>query len=1526
MPPIDLAALNAAQSKTVDARLALSRVEQALNAARGQKRVGEAALAAARASGDQPAADRARRAIQSADGAIEAATRGKIDLSDQLRQRLDEIVKIPFDAPADVPLLLTPLRLETRFGISAAGTPILKIRIYPDDILVDRTDPGLTETEEEAARAYWSTLFAAPDDNGVDAPWAALKKAVGRNRARWAAMATRPTNPQARGTGAQPIFPETKPAARAASRPRLLPDRFLVTAWQAGKQLRAQGLAVAVDLKIGLLADDGSALVDQNGLKVLEGTEWLVDYDRALATGMAIELPLDSDAPIERLFVYGVSLSRNGADAAAELEALLAAHDGEGRLDFIPQGAPTNNTEAGAAGWRRWSDPAPVLLTPPAPATDANAAVTASALGVSAGVLAGVEHAGLREQGAAAAMNAALWPATWGYFLETLDQHEKGLSPFVIEDARAFHQTYVRGRGALPAIRVGDQPYGLLPFAGFARRFKPLGAGGTEAGLEMLLRRAWPNWLNGAGGLPRIQSGGGAAKVLEIYGHAPLSWGVRARKCLSKEFIDKIEATTSVGKESSDIEDLLTRLLAETLGGFSFIYGVGSLAAESRPVMLPYADPARDADYAEALIGGGNPGAISSVFQALITLGWNRVKSAATPSRLFPDAVRATATLQPALAERVIGAVMQDGPGRVGEFDVLIGDVTEVVGEERATPPPIFRPITLGARDFAAMTVEATSTVERDRFGAATVAAALRDKRRLADLAAGLKTLIDLSRAPGGADLTALVAETLDTASHRLDAWICGLSTARLARLRQAQPKGLTVGAFGWLFDLAPQNRKLPEGGFVAAPALELATTAGLLRSAYIAHNPADGTGGAFAIDLSSARVRRALWLLEGVSNGQPLAALFGYEFERRLHEADCDRFILTFRGLAPLVAGKLNITDAPTSDPESAQVVAAANVTDMLRLLDIWNDPARGPKRVFDALAARPTGNEYLDPNVHWDPPTKEQMEAVTAAVANAAEDADALADLLLAESVHQLAQGNMARASAVLDASGRGEAPPPADPAVIQSHGPGTVVTHRVIVATTETEKGGWSAATPRALSNPALEAWAGRRLGDPKRVILGKSGEKQAKLADAGLGALDFVALCRHPNMLDRTIRARAPLADSSTAFQDAKAFEELVLTGAALQQVLDGARSLGSFNIGIPGTDGWGPAPGAVAAAKQRLSTASGMLQARLTRLQSLMSGANVARADLMAALLDLGDFGVVLPDLADKQAADLAHLAVAEAVGRLTRAQEALAAPATPATLDKAAEALFGSGFPLPLPYVFTPPNPGDAIGERAVSEVAPGAAERYLADVGCVRAPIGVFQRLNLLSGVAGAGPSLTIRQLCAPGDDPPDHWIGDGLPPDRPSPMGAVVSILADAPAGLDFAKGVAGLLIDDWTEIMPRRIAVGANGPAASRTTAGVAIHADAPRAEPPQTLVLAISPDGERWTEDSLCDFLSDLLDMARIRLVTLETLPAAPRILPAIYTQSWSLQGETVIDWSKIILDARLAARVEGLKNFTLTKEA
>ena len=195
------------------------------------------------------------------------------------------------------------------------------------------------------------------------------------------------------------------------------------------------------------------------------------------------------------------------------------------------------------------------------------------------------------------------------------------------------------------------------------------------------------------------------------------------------------------------------------------------------------------------------------------------------------------------------------------------------------------------------------------------------------------------------ARLEQLMTGTLDLCSHRLDAWITSFATKRLAQMRKSDPAGVLFGGYGWVMNLKPaaaQTKVTPppgeqdpvfqsanNPGFVHTPSLTQAATVSVLRSGHLAHSGNQKPNDLLAIDLSSERVRLAAWLLDGVRQGQPLGALLGYRFERRLQEAGEAQFIPFFRELAPLVARKMESTAQPGQPVEA---IAANNVVDGLR------------------------------------------------------------------------------------------------------------------------------------------------------------------------------------------------------------------------------------------------------------------------------------------------------------------------------------------------------------------------------------------------------------------------------------------------------------------------------------------------------------------------------------------------------------------------------------------------------------------
>jgi hypothetical protein len=363
-------------------------------------------------------------------------------------------------------------------------------------------------------------------------------------------------------------------------------------------------------------------------------------------------------------------------------------------------------------------------------------------------------------------------------------------------------------------------------------------------------------------------------------------------------------------------------------------------------------------------------------------------------------------------------------------------------------------------------------------------------------LAEQLDAVASLAQVPT-ARLERVLAEHLDTAGYRLDAWRLGLANERLSALRYpagGQPvRGVHLGAFGWLEDVRPRTVQpatvtlsgdlaqvfTPPGappllsdplneGFVHAPSVSHATTAALLRSGYLA-NATRGNPGTLAVDLSAERVRVALSFLDGVRAGQSLGALLGYRLERGLHDrhalAETDVFISALRQAFPLVAGQLPETAAP--DGTAIESLEARNVVDGLALvLQVTRTEA----------GTYPYGRSDLPPA------TPGQALAIDTEVSALVEIHDALADLTVAEGVHQTVLGNPDRAAAAFDAFTRSGNPP--DPEVVRTPRTGRRLNHRFALHLRDGRSP--NGTTPRGSGDPSVNDWLSDLLPDPGDVV--------------------------------------------------------------------------------------------------------------------------------------------------------------------------------------------------------------------------------------------------------------------------------------------------------------------------------------------------------------------------------------------------------------------------------------------------------
>jgi hypothetical protein len=433
----------------------------------------------------------------------------------------------------------------------------------------------------------------------------------------------------------------------------------------------------------------------------------------------------------------------------------------------------------------------------------------------------------------------------------------------------------------------------------------------------------------------------------------------------------------------------------------------------------------------------------------------------------------------------------------------------------------------------------------------------------------------------------------------------------------------------------------------------------------------------------------------------------------------------------------------------------------------------------------------------------------------------------------------------------------------------------------------------------------------LGPADRIVVQVAPNgKRTTLDAAHLAALDVVYDAATPAVLAQRIRRAipglrpGPLAMRTNPAWPAgvHAFGEAATHAAALQRMLVRAQPALPPAFARPGEKPARHVLGPdVAELKTRVTAASNALAAATAQLANALAATPVRPGQLAGAVGRLAAFGIAIPG-----APPTDPTAAAAVLGEARRRRDAAVAAlgATPfgaADGIAAGKAVFGDAF-WALPIVSA--GPADLYG-AVLGRVDPGQAKirRFLRDVGSVRNSLAAYTEAMLLGDALGVSRQLHIAQLAPSGTPGTKRWLGLPFDETEPSPDVPVASIVVDGPPGLAAGDRVSGLVVDEWLEVVPQRVehSDGAGGTVRDAVvTAGLAVNAATPDARAPQALLLAVSPDGRRWTTDVLADVLRETLELAKLRTVTLERALWAGRVLPALYEQSWSLQGEQSLD--------------------------
>jgi hypothetical protein len=1461
------------------------------------------------------------------------------------------------DWDVGIPMLLVPIRLETKYATGAAGDE-LRIRIIPDPIAVRSAAPA---SERELAEGYdfWTAYLAAKTPEQRTATWRRFARRLGTNRAGYVARLVRPTV----GPDRRPKFPPVTPESPTAGLVSLLPARWLATGW-VGDAIAFQEFSDPVVGPVAVSPDPSATTspISRSGLEIDPATAWLFDYDEALRRGMAITVPLTEQAAIaadgvSRLLVVGIDDAQQPAAVAAELSALFEQHVCSSGLAFVPQGTPTNNTATVASGYTReeaeLADLEQRELGPYEPDVDDNASRLSRALGLTdVETLGRIAHGVDLEHARSRDMRIALFETVLGtYVRDLLATHTidgtsltDRMDPDTIAALRSWFVTWVTGGAPVPTIRVGAQPYGVLPVMPESSGSPPVGVAGHIADfVDELIGE----WRYAVAAVPVLDH-----DATDVLGATPEEADAVARELVARVLANNPHPRRIALRGASDWSD---QPRPEAPAPLTRAAGLQRVASEqplgsdtwSRPLLLPLvggyrweyehaieelettyattvkwlydlvlheivpAGPVLDDDVVTGPAGGGFPPPTPRV------AGPASIPSAEDDIRGIEQQIEVWSQIDALIDDREATHV-DFGPLKPEMHEFTQGVIEQLERHELRQRPLRWLDLpgldgVLG-RDDLQLLLTKFSTLERiwqravvqdDAAAAPGMAAAayLRYLSRKAwnestregptggldndplDLPDGspfelpgpilelppefletaplLFQLVDatLSNAGDRPELSAalarlatvdpveldwLVRECLGLGANRLDAWHTSRASERLSTLRDKTPTGVHVGCYGFALDLARSDARASHG-FIHAPSLAHAGSAAVLRSGWLARGNGRADSPA-AIDLSSARVRSADWLLSGVRHGQDLGDLLGASFERALHDARLDVAIRPLRQA---------VVDADGLKPSAVDLPI-----DGIRLLELHRAGALDDTVTALALGAR--DQRQLN----------DRLRGLEAAF-------DAVDDVTTFESVHQLVVGNLERAAAVLDGAGPNGGRPPELNGVRIPRGAVTIDVRTLVLIDASSGTTAWPDGT-RDQFDPALNAWVASMLPLPSEVgwtATDAAGEVvEFELDDLPLSALDacilasddpttltpglrrLTELARPDRALvavDPTHRGRAPI--SLTEFQ---------LLAIELKRLIQESTPADGRSVALSdeviGVDALGAVP-------KHATDGLDELLGDFASVATATSWADLG-ADVAASLARLG----LVPSPTVEASADF--VAVQAHLARRRKVANAVENPTTLAGTRDRVAALMGTAAPLLAPFVL--PTDGGVVLSPALA--AADELDDWLDVAATVHPSVGHLGRAIDLSGFLGLAPPTLIAGHGPLVDG--DRWAATHRPA---AGTGGRVAAAVVAHGPVAPGREVVGLVVDRWSERIPNPDQV-----------TGVAFHFDAPSCEAPQTMLLVVPPAGATWSTSLVQDSVLETIEWMQLRAVAIDDLGDYGHAVPTTFVPGY-LDGTATV---------------------------
>ena len=1179
----------------------------------------------------------------------------------------------------------------------------------------------------------------------------------------------------------------------------------------------------------------------------IEPGGWLASFNRAVELGMGVCIEDAGAIAKARAADWIIAVGLHSGDAGDEIEALLRDQVANGAFSVLPQDSPTNNTPAERTPYRAFRDDPVGFLDA---ATDLEqgrhtagkdhaAALLASALGVSESELRRARNSADTGFEDARAMLRVIGPVL-------LDGALDGRTAFGGLDENAVIDVLAAtmcSRGVLPAVRMGHNPYGIVPV--------------TDTS-ELKIDEAMGFSENEQRVLGSLKNVGG------FLGH----FLVRTAK-QGVPVINPDEPERTPERFEAILQNARVSRRLELYKGSN---------ETPKALGCPYVKGREQKTWP------------SSYIKALRTTAMSSLPDPTSGDHSWPLLYR----LARLAMTRNVTLVMQ-ASGHLDKTKVgLAGFETLDLKSKIAL-----------VRDFEAVSGElglATGGGKARRFGRSRPSTVRREaiilaQRLYKEFDAGLAQLEIVASRPGGtAQLETLMMEVFDLFQHRVDAWLTGTAWARLRKRREAGATGLDGGYFGLLGKLRDSDPDGGQDGYIQAPGIAQATTAAILRSAFRRHR-ADG---AFDLDLSSARVRQAMGLIDQLAAGADLAMAIGLAAERRLR----------------------------LLEPNASHVIPA------LRRAFPTRNPADNAG-TGGASLARLDGLALLDARLSEVP--VEARAPLTAIRSGLADDLDAIADVVMAEAVHHRTHGAAEAANAWLDVLSGGHIP--GRPAFLRTQRPLQAASHRVSVVVPDIdppENSAAATASPRRIAEPGLAHLANQITGalDNQQVsvtvgaldseaevrwtqrvgsdlgleaidlMIGGRSELQARLRAAFIEAWRDEAPALEPLGL---IDGNRPVGEQVSLDFDFRDVDTLLTRLDALRKIVAQGRPLepgdlqAAADAAAPPLDEAGEAAMLRTAADRlrrrlaglagtlgqdivQLNTALGQVRSRRLALQNGLDNAPEAPQTLQARIL-AETARLTLAQTLRRAAAygepgalncpGLAHLVRDETVldrfdalsARLAAKQAALAAVPAPAAgagttalrdtiktqVSALRAALDGDALPV-LPPLPQPPAARPLVG--GPSRFPNGFGD--LREWAPVRSKIGLLglalepvQALALYAVERGA--TLT----------PEDENDADDARDEADAPKSLHFGrFIAEFAPGSD-GRNMAGVVVDEWVENRPSQT-----------QDAAMALNYNTPDAQAPNAMLLCVppSPDWKNWSEERAAGMVREVIDLMRMRALS------------------------------------------------------